>query len=64
MNFLITYVCIRPRQNPTWHYYITKDVQAWIAESQTYDGEEYYIINSMEVSEDWADKWDGSLKGQ
>ena len=68
-TYLVTYQCIRRQGNPTTHYGFTQDIEAFIEQTLQYYNESnqyqrYYIINTLEVSEAFYQKWDGELVGQ
>ena len=68
-TYLVTYQCIRRHGNPTTHYDFTQDIEEFIEETQRYynntnQNEQYFIINTLEVSEAFYQKWDGELVGQ
>ena len=68
-TYLVTYQCNRRHGNPTTHYDFTQDIEEFIEETQRYynntnQNEQYFIINTLEVSEAFYQKWDGELVGQ
>lgn len=62
-HYLITYHCRKfgTGESGSFHYDIVDDIPAWVDEMQKYDGEEYVLINQLEISEENASRWDGDL---
>ena len=47
----------------SYHYDITDNPEKWVEETQQFDDGDYFVINVMPISEEFAKKWDGELKG-
>jgi len=57
MKYLITY-WYGKRKN--FHYEIVDSVEAWVEKMQVYD-EDYVLINVLQITTEFAEKWDGAL---
>ena len=44
-------------------YAISNDPAAWLVGTQEHAGETYFIVNVLPVTEKWAKKYGGELKG-
>ena len=68
-TYLLTYQCNRRLSDTTtMHYRFTQDIDEFIEQAQrhyddTNQKEYYYIINTLEVSEAFYQKWEGRLVG-
>ena len=68
-TYLLTCQCIRTGSNTsTMLYQFTQDIEGFIEQTQQYYSdsnqyEQYFIINTLKVSEAFYQKWDGWLVG-
>jgi hypothetical protein len=60
---LITYRCIGQYGNDIWSYSFDESAEKFLEEVQQYDGEKYFIINVLPVSDEFYKNWDGKLNG-
>lgn len=62
--YLITYKCDNKYSNKssTGHSF-TSNPEEWLGGVQDYQDETYFIINVLEVSEDFYNYYNGRLKG-
>jgi hypothetical protein len=61
--YLITYRC-EDSNGGSWGYDFASDPMEWLIESQKYEDEVYYLINTQKVTPYQEQKWNGNLKGQ
>ena len=61
--FLITYLSVNKKGTKIYGYSLAKSVENWLAYTQNFEDETYFILNVLPVSKEWAEKWDGELKG-
>jgi len=59
--FLITYRC-EQRGHVTWGCDIATSIEDWVAKVQQYE-EVYLLVNVQPVSKEFAEKYDGALRG-
>ena len=60
--FLITYAC-RTNGRYSLGYDLAENQLEWLKGVQCYEGEEYFIINALEITKEDAAEIDGVLKG-
>lgn len=63
MKYLVSYAWKRP-QTLNWDFAhsIEKTPTALLERCQNYP-EYFIIVNTIEVSDEWAEKWNGNMKG-
>jgi hypothetical protein len=62
MYWLLTLRCISKDGSEVWCHAITDCTPiAYLKEMEDYEGESYYLVNSVQISEDDARYYDGEL---
>jgi hypothetical protein len=62
MKYLISYVCEWSIGFKLYGCDITEDPAEWIWETQQYE-ETYILLNALPITEEQAERFDGTLKG-
>ncbi len=61
--FLITYQCVKDNGKREIGYACASNPENWLEDVQHYEGETFFIINTLEISYNWWERNNGKLKG-
>jgi hypothetical protein len=61
-SLLVTYAYHKKDGGVSFHYSITRDIEAFIDKLNGYKDGPYIVVNVLEISEDAAKRWDGNLR--
>ena len=60
--YLITYRC-ESKGREIWGYSFSESVGDFLSNVQKYEEETYFIVNSLAVTYEFYNEWDGKLAG-